>query len=62
VISSLQSEFNLTSEGDVGAFLGVDITMYSRRPSRAHLTSPHHQNYLHLRLELPQYYRHADLP
>jgi hypothetical protein len=33
VISSLQSEFNLTSEGDVGAFLGVDITMYSRRPS-----------------------------
>jgi hypothetical protein len=25
VIASLQSEFNLTSEGDVGAFLGVDI-------------------------------------
>jgi hypothetical protein len=25
VVSSLQSEFNFTSEGDVGAFLGVDI-------------------------------------
>jgi len=25
VVSSLQSEFNLTSEGDVGAFLGFDI-------------------------------------
>jgi hypothetical protein len=25
VVASLQSEFNLTSEGDVGAFLGVDI-------------------------------------
>jgi len=25
VVSSLQSEFNLTSEGNVGAFLGVDI-------------------------------------
>jgi hypothetical protein len=25
LISSLQKDFNLTTEGDVGAFLGIDI-------------------------------------
>lgn len=33
LISSLQSEFNLTTEGDVGAFLGVDI----KRTSDGHI-------------------------
>ena len=33
LISSLQQEFTLTDEGDVGAFLGLDI----RRNERGHL-------------------------